>query len=83
MRRMDRSNRSIPRRVGTDQAVLASVLAGSCIAVTVDRCGAELNTFISCQSYGNSLPQSRHTTYVPVTAAAEERREPRDVIGKL
>lgn len=68
---------------GVDQAVLASDCAGSGIAVTLDERGTELNTFISFQSYANSLPQSRHTTYVPVNAAAGERCEPREVIGKL
>lgn len=40
--------------------------------------------FISFQSYGNSLPQSRHETYVPVREAASECRCPGLlVIGKL
>ena len=30
--------------------------------------------FISCQSYGNSLPQPRQATYVPVICAAGESR---------
>jgi hypothetical protein len=27
-------------------------------------CFADLTSFISCQSYGNSFPQSKQTTYV-------------------
>src|SRR5271157_4696697 len=41
-------------------------------------------SFISSQSYGNSFPHSRQTTYVPVTEATALRRSlPRTVIGKL
>ena len=49
-------------------------------------CGlvATLTLFILSQSYGNSRPQSRHTTYVPVTDAAALRRcLPLTVRGKL
>jgi hypothetical protein len=46
--------------------------------------GIDSITFISCQSYGNSLPQPKHATYVPVSCAAGESRWPgRLVIGKL
>src|SRR5271157_6353700 len=45
---------------------------------------ATLTLFILFQSYGNSWPQSRQTTYVPVTDAAALRRSlPLTVIGKL
>src|ERR1035438_7915187 len=48
-------------------------------------CGLDASIFICDQSYGNSRPQSRQTTYVPVTdAAAMLRRSlPRTVMGKL
>jgi hypothetical protein len=46
--------------------------------------GMDSIIFISCQSYGNSLPQPRQATYVPVSCAAGESRWPgRLVIGKL
>lgn len=49
-----------------------------------DLLGIDSITFISCQSYGNSFPQPRHATYVPVSWAAGESRWPgRFVIGKL
>jgi hypothetical protein len=81
---MNRRGRSIASEdKAENQAVLASERAGSGMTVTLESRRSALTLFISCQSYGNSLPQSRHTTYVPVTAAAGERREPRAVIGKL
>src|ERR1017187_4672170 len=48
-------------------------------------CGLDASIFVCDQSYGNSWPQSRQTTYVPVTdAAAMLRRSlPRTVMGKL
>lgn len=53
-------------------------------AKAFDLFGMESITFISCQSYGNSLPQPRQATYVPVSCAAGESRWPgRLVIGKL
>lgn len=53
-------------------------------AKAFDLLGMDSITFISCQSYGNSLPQPRHATYVPVSCAAGESRWPgRLVIGKL
>jgi hypothetical protein len=49
-----------------------------------DSSGADATSFMPAQSYANSLPQSKHTTYVPVTLAAGERRLfPLAVIGKL
>jgi hypothetical protein len=53
-------------------------------AKAFDLFGMDSITFISCQSYGNSLPQPRQATYVPVSCAAGESRWPgRLVIGKL
>ena len=47
--------------------------------------GLGASIFICDQSYGNSRPQSRQTTYVPVTEAATvvRRSSPRTVMGKL
>src|ERR1017187_4651669 len=47
--------------------------------------GFDARIFICDQSYGNSRPQSRQTTYVPVMEAAAVLRRslPRTVIGKL
>ena len=47
--------------------------------------GLAASIFICDQSYGNSRPQSRQTTYVPVTEAAAvlRRNLPRTVMGKL
>ncbi|HWY69986.1 MAG TPA: hypothetical protein VNX88_15050 [Terriglobales bacterium] len=74
---------SLGQKQPDDYAVFASDVTGSEIEVTFDLLGAEVTIFISCQSYANSFPQSRHTTYVPVWAAAPERREPLAVLGKL
>ena len=51
--------------------------------LTGDRSGWALTIFICFQSYGSSLPQSRHTTYVPVANAARLRGPFFIVIGKL
>ncbi len=40
-------------------------------------------TFIAFQSYGSSLPQSKQTTYVPVSDAAAERWPRRMLLGKV
>src|ERR1039458_160711 len=68
----------------THQAALrpeTTVTGSAALAVR----GFDASIFISDQSYGNSRPQSRHTTYVPVAdAAATLRRSlPRTVMGKL
>jgi hypothetical protein len=43
----------------------------------------EDTTFIFCQSYGNSLPQSRHTTYVLDDGVPSEQFGFLAVIGKV
>src|SRR5271165_195020 len=47
--------------------------------------GLATSLFSCDQSYGNSRPQSRQTTYVPVTEAAAmlRRNLPRTVMGKV
>src|ERR1019366_1557774 len=53
----------------THQAALrpeTTVTGSAALAVR----GFDASIFISDQSYGNSRPQSRHTTYVPVADAA-------------
>src|SRR6185437_5148680 len=50
---------------------------------TATRSGVPRTIFICFQSYGISLPQSRHTTYVPVGKAARLRAPFFIVMGKL
>ena len=66
------------------QAYFPAKDSAALAAKAFDFLGMDSITFISCQSYGNSLPQPRHATYVPVSCAAGESRWPgRLVIGKL
>jgi hypothetical protein len=66
------------------QAYFPAKDSAALAAKAFDFFGMDSITFISCQSYGNSLPQPRHATYVPVSCAAGESRWPgRLVIGKL
>ena len=66
------------------KAYLPAKDSAALAAKAFDFFGMDSITFISCQSYGNSLPQLKHETYVPVSCAAGESRWPgRLVIGKL
>jgi hypothetical protein len=71
-------------RLAASRAYLPAKDSAAFAAKAFEFFGMESITFISCQSYGNSLPQPRQATYVPVSCAAGESLWPgRLVIGKL
>jgi hypothetical protein len=60
--RMSRAPARLILRSKPDQAIFAKTCAGSPIDLTFDSRLCSLTSFICFQSYGNSFPQSRHTT---------------------
>jgi hypothetical protein len=52
-------------------------------AMLPERSDGMETTFMAFQSYGSSLPQSKQTTYVPVSDVAAERWPRRMLLGKV